>query len=149
MKGMTVIVKTITKMIAGLIFMFGVNTVLYGHLTPGGGFAGGIMLACSYILITLSFGKEEVLKHLSRTVAFRLDSISALMFLLIAWFGTIAGYFFSNFIQQICPGTGLKLLSAGTIPLSNIAIGLKVGSAIFMVFIILSVAKVRLENRRK
>ena len=45
MKGMTVIVKTITGLISGLILLFGIYIVAHGHLTPGGGFAGGIIIS--------------------------------------------------------------------------------------------------------
>ena len=41
MKGMTIIVKTITSWVKMLIFLFGIYIILFGHLTPGGGFAGG------------------------------------------------------------------------------------------------------------
>jgi multicomponent Na+:H+ antiporter subunit B len=47
MKGMTVIVKTISGWVKVLIFLFGINIILFGHLTPGGGFAGGVILASS------------------------------------------------------------------------------------------------------
>jgi len=38
MKGMTIIVKTIGSWVKVLIFLFGIYIVLFGHLTPGGGF---------------------------------------------------------------------------------------------------------------
>jgi len=50
-----------------------------------------------------------------------------------------AGSFFYNFIQQqILAGEPFDLVSAGTIPLSNIAICLKVGASLFLVFMILA-----------
>ncbi len=58
MKGMTVIVKTISSWVKVLIFLFGIYIILFGHLTPGGGFAGGVILASSYVLLMLAFGKE-------------------------------------------------------------------------------------------
>ena len=58
MEGMTFIVKTVTGLLIAVIFSFGIYITIYGHLTPGGGFAGGIMLACGLILVTLAFGKN-------------------------------------------------------------------------------------------
>ena len=55
MKGMTLIVKTVTRWVKVFIFLFGVYIVITGHLGPGGGFAGGLIIACSYILLTLAF----------------------------------------------------------------------------------------------
>ena len=45
-KGMTSIVKTVVRFTMGIIIIFGAYIVIYGHLTPGGGFAGGVILAC-------------------------------------------------------------------------------------------------------
>lgn len=149
MKGMTLIVKTITTWVKGLIFIFGLYIIFFGHLTPGGGFAGGVILACSYILLTLAFGSEFSLKNLSKAVASELDSIGALMFLVIATLGIfMGGTFFVNFIQKFHPGENFRFLSAGTIPLSNMAIGLKVGMSLFMVFIILSVVRVTIKEKK-
>lgn len=151
MTGMSLIVKTITRWVKAFILLFGIYVVLYGHLTPGGGFAGGVIIACSFILLTLAFGKEVALKRLSKSVASELDSVGALIFLLMALLGFVwGGVFFINFIQKAVPGKEFNLLSAGIIPICNIAIGLKVGTSIFMVFIILAVLRVVVtEDRRK
>jgi len=143
MTGMTLIVKTIARWIKSLIFLYGIYITLYGHLTPGGGFAGGVILVCSFILLTLAFGKKNVLRKLSKTLASELDSIGALFFLVIAVLGMfIGGVFFGNFFQKNIPGREFALFSAGMIPLCNIAIAVKVGSSLFMVFIILAVLRV-------
>ena len=65
MKGMTIIVKTISSWVKVLIFLFGIYIILFGHLTPGGGFAGGVILASSYILLMLAFGRELAEENLS------------------------------------------------------------------------------------
>ena len=58
MKGMTIIVKKTTQLIAGMIFMYGIYVIAHGHLTPGGGFAGGVIIAGAFILVTLAFGTD-------------------------------------------------------------------------------------------
>ena len=143
MKGMTVIVKTISSWVKILIFLFGIYIILFGHLTPGGGFAGGVILASSYVLLMLAFGKEFVEQNLSLPVASKLDCVGALLFAAIALCGLFFGAanFFYNFIQQewlAGKETAFNLVSAGTIPLSNIAIGLKVGASLFLVVLVLS-----------
>ncbi|MCD6169334.1 MAG: hypothetical protein J7J76_02130 [Candidatus Latescibacteria bacterium] len=141
--GMTLIVKTVTRWVKGFIFLFGLYIILYGHLTPGGGFAGGVITAGAFILLTLAFGKEVALRKMSKTAASEFDSLGALMFLLLAWLGLcFGGPFFLNFLQRKLPGQAFHLFSAGNIPLCNIAIGVKVGASLFMVFIILSVLRV-------
>jgi multisubunit Na+/H+ antiporter MnhB subunit len=143
MKGMTLIVKTISSWVKMLVFLFGIYIILFGHITPGGGFAGGVILACSYVLIMLAFGRDYTEKNLSLKLASKLDCTGALLFIAIALTGFLYGgfSFFYNFIQQeyfAGKETAFKLVSAGTIPLLNIAIGLKVGASLFLVLLMLS-----------
>jgi len=140
-RGMSIIVKTITGPVKVLIFLFGINVILFGHLTPGGGFAGGVVLAGSYVLLMLAFGKGYAEQNLPTSLASRLDCIGALLFATVACLGAIlAGSFFVNFLyQRYLPGRLLDLVSAGTIPLSNLAIGLKVGASLYLVVVMLSV----------
>ena len=140
-KGMTIIVKTIASWVKVLIFLFGIYIIVFGHLTPGGGFAGGVILASSYVLLMLAFGREFVEKNLSLPLASKLDCIGAFLFALIAILGLVlGGSFFANFLyQKFLPGQPLNLISAGTIPLSNLAIGLKVGASLFLVILALSI----------
>jgi len=139
MKGMTEIVKTISRLLCGFIFLFGVYIILYGHLTPGGGFAGGVIIACSFILLTLAYSKEVALKKMSHRTAAILDSSGALIFLILAFLGMAGGFFFLNFLPR---GKFFHLFSAGIIPLCNIAIGIKVGASLFAVFIALAVVRI-------
>lgn len=135
-KGMTPIVKTIARFVIGIIVIFGAYIVLYGHLTPGGGFAGGVILASAYVLLTLAFGKEMGLSKMTNTGASLLDNSGALAFVIIGLLGFTGGYFFLNFLPR---GETFQLFSAGSIPLSNIAIGVKVTASVFAIFMALSI----------
>lgn len=132
-KGMSIIVKTITRLTVGLILLYGIYIVLHGHVSPGGGFAGGVIIALSFIHLMLAFGKETALKKLSEVAASILESLGALMFLAIALLGILGGYFFFNFF--VSKGEPFHLFSAGIIPLCNIAISLKVGAGLFAIFV--------------
>ncbi len=136
MQGMTFIVKTAARLLLGVIFLFGIYITFYGHLTPGGGFAGGIILACGFILLTLAFGKNEALSKMSDSWAGLLDNLGAFSFWLIAVLGYTAGYFFINFIERTRP---FRLFSSGTILINNIAIGIKVFASVFAVFLALTI----------
>ena len=144
MPGMSLIVKNITRLVAGFIALFGAYIVLYGHVTPGGGFAGGVILAGALALVVLAFGEEfsrQVVPHEWARVA---DSAGALAFLGVAFLGYLAGAFFANLPDLL--GTVGDLRSAGMIPLSNLAIGLKVGSGLFGVFLVLALFRRRGER---
>lgn len=132
--GMTLIVKTITRLTVGLILLFGIYIVLYGHISPGGGFAGGVIVALSFVHLMLAFGKDTAVAKVSKNLASNLESMGAIMFLSIALLGFLGGSFFLNIMGK---GSPFELFSAGTIPLSNIAIGLKVGVGLFAIFLAL------------
>ena len=147
MKGMSIIVKTISSWLKVLIFVFGIYIILFGHLTPGGGFAGGVILASSYVLLMLAFGREFVEENLSLKLASKFDCVGALLFIAIAFVGLFYGAasFFYNFAYQkwqATKDTTFDLVSAGSMPLSNIAIGLKVGASLFLIVLILSVFRI-------
>ncbi|MCM8780731.1 MAG: hypothetical protein NC908_02255 [Candidatus Omnitrophica bacterium] len=132
--GMTLIVKTVTRLTVGLILVYGIYIVLHGHLSPGGGFAGGVIIALSFVHLMLAFGRDIALRKVSKNTVSILESIGALMFLSIAIAGFLGGVFFLNILDK---GSPFRLFSAGTIPLSNIAIGLKVGVGLFAIFLTL------------
>ena len=144
-QGMSLIVKTITRLTVGLILLYGIYIVLHGHVSPGGGFAGGVIIALSFIHLMLAYGKEAAFKKLSQQAASYLESLGAILFLSIALLGFVGGYFFLNFISK---GEAFSLFSAGIIPLCNIAIGLKVGAGLFAIFVVLVLLKLEPEKKR-
>ncbi len=138
-EGMGMTVNTVTRWLKGPILLFGIYLVLYGHITPGGGFGGGVVIASAFILITLASGERAAQQLFSKGVASRLDSTGLLIFLALGWLGTAwaGAYFYSNFIDT--PEDALfTLLSGGIMPIANLALGLKVGSALFLVFTLLT-----------
>jgi multisubunit Na+/H+ antiporter MnhB subunit len=135
-EGMTLIVKTIGRLVINFILLFGIYIILYGHITPGGGFPGGVIVATAFILLMLSFGRTIALRKFGDMASSLLDNIGALSFLVVALLGFVGGYFFLNFINR---GTPFALFSAGTLPLSNIAIGLKVSASLYGVFVALAI----------
>lgn len=141
--GMTLIVKTITRLTVGLILLYGIYIVTHGHLSPGGGFPGGVIIALSFIHLMLAFGKDLALKKLSEKLAAFFESLGAIMFLTIALLGIASGYFFFNFVFK---GRPFNLFSAGIIPLCNIAICFKVGAGLFAVFVALILLKITIKR---
>ncbi len=82
-RGMTLIVKTVTRLTLGFILLYGIYISMAGHESPGGGFAGGVIVALSFIHIMLAFGKEVALKRLRANLLRFVTSIGALIFLFI------------------------------------------------------------------
>lgn len=65
--GMTFIVKTVTRLTLSFILLYGFYISLHGNVSPGGGFAGGVIVALSFVHIMLAFGKETALRMLNLT----------------------------------------------------------------------------------
>jgi multicomponent Na+:H+ antiporter subunit B len=145
--GLGVIVKTVARWLKGLVLLYGIYLVAYGHVSPGGGFAGGVVIACGFVLLTLAGGGRVGLEHFPRRAAERLDAAGALAFLAIAWAGiaTLDGAFFRNFIAT-AEQWRYTLASGGIIPLANLGLGIKVASSIVLVVTVL--AALRLVTRR-
>jgi len=133
MKGMTEIVKTISRLLAGLIFFYGVYIVVFGHLTPGGGFAGGVIISVAFILLIVANGIDDKKISRGKDKAGFIESSGILLFWAISIVGLCMGtYFFLNFLGK---GKPLNIFSAGIIPLCNIAIGAEVSAALCCVLI--------------
>lgn len=137
-KGMSLIVKTITRLTVGLILLYGIYILSHGHVSPGGGFAGGVIIALSFIHLMLAYGKETALNKLPKGATNFFEGLGAVMFLGIALLGFTGGYFFLNFLSK---GEPFRLFSAGIIPLCNIAISFKVGAGLFAIFAALILLK--------
>ena len=133
--GMSLIVKQVTNLVIGFILIYSIYVILYGHLSPGGGFAGGVILACGFILLVLAYGREFVSRLIrDRTLTFA-DCLGALAFLALAFIGYLAAdKFFDNFLAR--PGD-FRLVSGGIMPLANIAIGIKVAACMAGAFLAL------------
>jgi multicomponent Na+:H+ antiporter subunit B len=52
----SVILRATNRLLIGLLLVFSVFLLLRGHNLPGGGFAGGLVAACAFVLQTLCFG---------------------------------------------------------------------------------------------
>lgn len=140
MKGMTIIVKKTTQLIAGIVFLYGIYVIIHGHLTPGGGFAGGVILAGSFILLILAYGSDFLNLMKEESGATMYENLSILVVLLLALSGLLLGthVFFLNWLPK---GTLGELVSAGMLPLYNIFIGIEVAASILTIFLALIIYK--------
>jgi multisubunit Na+/H+ antiporter MnhB subunit len=140
MKGMTPIVKKVTQLVVGLIFLYGIYIITHGHLTPGGGFAGGAIIAGAFILLVLAYGSDVLKLRKREEGSSVVESTGILIFLALAIAALFIGtrIFFTNYLPKGIIG---KLVSAGTIPLYNIAVGIEVAAALFTIFLALVIYK--------
>lgn len=118
----SLILTTGCRFLFPLLLIIGAYIILHGHLTPGGGFQGGAVIASAFLLVYLVL-REKRISEKGFKVA---GSLGGIVFVIIGLVGlTTGGYFLFNFLPK---GTPFSLVSAGIIPLIYIAIGFKVGS---------------------
>ncbi|MFH1768817.1 MAG: MnhB domain-containing protein [Candidatus Omnitrophota bacterium] len=133
-QGMSLIVQVITRITVGLILLYGIYIVMHGHLSPGGGFAGGVIIALSFVHMVIAFGRKEAYKIIASPVISMFESIGALAFLAIGLLCFVGGNFFYDWLPK---GEPFSFFSGGTIILSNIAISFKVAFGLFAIFMVL------------
>lgn len=118
----SLIVFTGCRFLFPLILLLGAYIFIHGHLTPGGGFQGGAVVASGFLLIYLGCPNRR-LRRAGVAVA---ESLSGLTFVVVALIGlAVGGSFLLNFLPK---GSAFALFSGGVIPLIYVAIGFKVGS---------------------
>jgi len=114
---------TASRMLIPIILLLGAYVFINGHLSPGGGFQGGAIVATAFVLLLLA--KPE--SRFNHRIITWVESISGVAFVVIGVLGIfLAGGFLDNRILPL--GSFGNLLSAGVIPILYIFIGLKVGS---------------------
>jgi multicomponent Na+:H+ antiporter subunit B len=118
------LVQTGARLLVGPMILFGAYIFAHGHLTPGGGFQGGAVVASAVLLLLLA-DRERELPH---GLMSWLESLSGFGFVVVGLIGlAVAGSFLAN--SGVVPlGTWNRLFSAGLIPVIYVLIGLKVGS---------------------
>lgn len=133
---MSTILKLFVFPISLIIICLGINTILGGHITPGGGFQGGAMIAGGLIFCIIVYGLKESPFKLSHNFLASIESVGALGYVFLG----LASLFFSGFflynlgvdLYGIVPAAIKTIfnypdpINAGIIPYLNFVVGLKV-----------------------
>jgi len=110
--------------------LVGCYVIAHGHLTPGGGFQGGVVLATGMHLAYLA-GDYKVLERLRPSSLLDIAESGAVAgYLAVGLIGLgLTGSFLTNWVPL---GTFGDLLSAGTVPVLNGLVGIEVGAALVL-----------------
>lgn len=149
-EGMSKIVKTIASVAFPLVLIFGLYVIAHGHLTPGGGFQGGAVVASGLAMLIIAFGSPWALKKAKKKNLSILESVGAVSFIGFALLGLVYGaVFFNNFLtgENLLFGevpeklsTAANINTGGMIPWMNFAVGLKVIAGLFAIVLIMAYA---------
>ncbi len=119
------LLQTASQFLFVLIIMTGIYIFIHGHLTPGGGFQGGVLIATAFLLLILADTNVEF----NHKVLHIVESFSGTFYVLLGLLGLLLLGMNSFLDPTIIPlGSYGKLISAGAIPVIYSLVGLKVGS---------------------
>jgi multicomponent Na+:H+ antiporter subunit B len=117
-------VRLTSVALVGPTVLLAVYITAHGHLTPGGGFQGGVIAATALLLVYLGSDYATMRRLHPRPLVKTAKAAGAGAFVLIGLAGLVfAGSFLQNFLPLGTPG---NLVSAGTIPLLSVAVGIEV-----------------------
>jgi multicomponent Na+:H+ antiporter subunit B len=124
-------IRVLGLLLLGPIVLFGIYIVIHAHLSPGGGFQGGVILATALLHVYLA-GEYVTAKRLSpEAVVEATEATGAGGFVAIGVAGLLfARWFLENFLPL---GKAGELVSAGTIPLINVSVGLAVTAGFVLI----------------
>jgi multicomponent Na+:H+ antiporter subunit B len=133
--GLSYIVKRGMALLTPFILLYGASILFLGHLTPGGGFQGGSVFATVAILMCVVYGTGFEASRISVKSKETLEAGGALLFVFIGLLGAAwGGGFLANLSGPFSPGIPGSLLSGGSMPVLNLAVGLKVGAGLSSIF---------------
>jgi multicomponent Na+:H+ antiporter subunit B len=111
-----------SKLIFPAILVLGAYVFIHGHLTPGGGFQGGAIIATGFLLMMMAYQDYRV----SHNILMWVESLAGVTFAGIGVWGLAMG---NTFLENFLPIGNLNdLLSGGIIPIIYIAVGFKVAA---------------------
>ena len=150
MMGMSKVVRTITAIAFPFSMIYGLYVIAHGHLTPGGGFQGGAVVASACAMVLVAFGSTWTMGKIKEKNLSALESVGAIGFIGLALLGLVfGGVFFNNFlvgsdiIFGTVPPTGsgiADITTGGVLPLMNFAVGLKVIAGLFAIVLVMAYA---------
>ena len=99
--------------------------ILHGHLSPGGGFQGGVLMAGIVIMLYLGHGFEATVDALSYHTLHRSEGVASVVYVALGLLGVAVGAQFAQNVLYTHGAIG-DLYSAGTIFWMNVTVGIKV-----------------------
>jgi multicomponent Na+:H+ antiporter subunit B len=118
--------------LAGPTVVIALDLVAHGHLTPGGGFQGGVVLAATAVVMVAAGARVRLPPDEPPLLGEIMHGAGAAGFVLLGLGGLVfSGAFLSTTFAG--HGTTGALLSGGAIPLLNVATGFEVAGALIVI----------------
>jgi len=131
--GLSILVKRNFGILTPFIALFSLYIITHGHLSPGGGFQGGVILGVISIIFSIVYGSAFDYERYSPQLKTTLETGGALLFIFIGIMGIVFEGVFLDNVNFLNDGTG-TLISSGSILVINLGVGLKIGAGLAIIF---------------
>jgi multicomponent Na+:H+ antiporter subunit B len=122
------LVESGAEVLLPFVFLFGAYVIMHGHLSAGGGFQGGAVVASGVMLLAVA--KPGF--HLPHGLLAVVESAAGASFVLIGILGIfLAGGFLDSRVLPL--GQFGTMFSAGAIPVISVLLGIKVGAELSVI----------------
>jgi multicomponent Na+:H+ antiporter subunit B len=125
---MDVIVKSVSRVLFPFILLLGVYIAVHGHLTPGGAFPAGTIIATGFALLVIAYTEADVEHRLTKHAIIDMKSVAGIILVILI---LNIGYL-SRFDLLVTQGF-FELWSGGFTPFLNISGMFMVITALVMI----------------
>ena len=107
----------------GIVYMFYI--ILHGHLSPGGGFQGGVLMVALVALVYMGHGYQVTVDAFSYHILHTSEGLASIFYVALGFLGVAMGAQFAQNVLYTHGAIG-DLYSSGTIFWMNLTVGVKV-----------------------
>ncbi len=130
-----IILNEVATRVVPMICAFGIYVIFNGHLSPGGGFAGGTILGAALALFSVIFGLRATFSIVPQSLLILLTSLGALWYACMGLYGIFTGHeFLANYNAGVSLGQPGALISSGIIPLITLGVGVSVAITVVVLY---------------
>ncbi|HPX70469.1 MAG TPA: MnhB domain-containing protein [Bacillota bacterium] len=119
-----IVIKCGADAILPFAIVFGFAVILFGSVSPGGGFQGGVITASAVLLLYLGYGTKIAKQAISSECLRVNEGIAAVVYVVLAGIALFMGASFC--FNTLKFGSMGEMLAGGTITFMTYAVGYKV-----------------------
>jgi len=119
------IIKTVSRIMFPFVLLMGIYVALYGHISPGGGFSAGAIIASGFALLIIAYTEGDVEHKFTKEELVDIKAVSGLILVILIISTSFAWRSWLLNIQ-----TPLAIWSGGFTPILNVTGTLMVITAI-------------------
>ena len=91
------ILRVVTKLLVGTIFLFALYVQFHGDYSPGGGFQAGVIMAAGFIIYGLVFTLEKLKTVFPPWLVHKMLALGVLLYIGTGVFSLLKGYTFLDY----------------------------------------------------